>query len=495
MSDQPTSSQGSLAGLIFKNAAFVTVGMVLLKVANFIFHVYVVRRLGDNRMGQYATALAFVGIFQILAELGITQFVSREIARDREKIHTYFWNLVVVRALLALLNMAFIPILGSLFGYSGDVLLGIAVYTASFLLAALSFPLTMVLTAREKLGHVTIVNVASQVTFILLGSVFLLSGLGFIWLIVANLAGLLIQSLLAFLFIRRLEITGFGFHLEPSTWLPMIRAGLPFGIISLMLSIAFSIDTVMLSKFVADNEVGWYGVAYNLVFSLMIFMGGFSQAIVPSLSRVFVHDAEEIKRWYQATVKFILLISLPIAVGGFLLAYPIFSFLYTDEFLPSALAFQILVWDVPLLMYAAFAGDMTTITDQERAAARIYTINTVANVVINLILIPKFGMIGAALVTVLTDLISAIQFYLLFRQKLALPSIRSLAMRIAGAALLMGGAVWLLRSYHFGLAIVAGMLVYFILSVLLGVIGKTEFALVRRVIGKLHVRQAGSHVE
>lgn len=460
---------------ILKNAGFVTLGLVALKLVGFLYNVFVVRRLGDDRMGQYATVLAFVGIFQIFAELGVTQHVMREIARDRTKMSVYFWNLVAIRFVLALVNLLVIPFLGARFGYSGDVLLGIGIYTTSFLLSAVGVPLSTVLTAYEKLGYVTLLDVITQGVVILLGTAFLFSGLGFLWLIVGNLISLMVSILLASLFIRRLGISGFRFHIEPLTWPPLIRAGLPFGIISLMLSLAYSIDTVILSKFVSSAEVGWYGVAYNLVFSLMLFMNGFKAAIVPTLSRVYREDIDQVKRWYRWSMRFLWLFSLPVAVGGSILSYQLITWLYTTEFLPSGLAFQILAWDFPFVVLAAFAGNMTTITNEERSAARIYSVNTFLNVVLNLILIPRFGLIGASLVTVLTDVVSALQFVLLFRRKLGEPflSFRQFSGTVM-AAFLMGAVIWPIRQMPLIFVVLAGAAVYLLLALWFRVLDKDD---------------------
>ena len=134
-----------------------------------------------------------------------------------------------------------------------------------------------------------------------------------------------------------------------------------------------------------------------------------------------------------------------------MIAYPLIRFLYTDEFLPSALALQILVWDIPFLMFAAFCGNMTTIVRLEKSAAKIYTLNAIVNVIFNLILIPRYGMIGASIVTVVTDIVSAVQFYLLLRPRLNLPNMNGIWTRTVLASGLMAGMVWFsrsLKSFH-----------------------------------------------
>ena len=82
MSTPPSeSSQKSVGRAIVRNALFVTGGGIALKAMNFLYGVFVVRQLGDDRFGHYNIVLAWVGLFSIFAELGITQYALREIAR------------------------------------------------------------------------------------------------------------------------------------------------------------------------------------------------------------------------------------------------------------------------------------------------------------------------------------------------------------------------------------------------------------------------------
>jgi O-antigen/teichoic acid export membrane protein len=320
--------------------------------------------------------------------------------------------------------------------------------------------------------------VLTQAIFIAFGAVFMILQLGFIWLIIAALISLLPQIALAVWIIRRDDIPLFPVRIVPRNWPALLRAGVPFGIISLALTIAFSIDTVMLSGQVSEHAVGWYNVAYGLVRSLMFFFAGFSQAMVPSLSRTFVNDARQVESWYRRSVKFIMILSLPLAVGGLLLAFPLISFLYTDEFLPAASALQVLIWDVPLLMFTGFCGNMTTVVSEEKAAARIYSINAAANVLLNLYAIPRFGIIGAAFVTVVTDLIGALQFHMLLRRKLNLPGVASILMRVALAAALMGAIVIALSRQHLHLFVMigAGAITYLLMILALRLIDSSERA-------------------
>ena len=477
-----TAPQRGVGRTIFKNAVAITLGNVVLKAANFLFGVYVVRQLGDDRFGQYSIVLAFVGLFQILAELGMSQYVMRQIAQDRSRTQSLFWNLVALRCLLGAAGMLLIPLAAAAYGYSSELVLGVLVYTASFLLSAFAAPLMAVLAAYERLDHATLLTVLSQIAFIALGTLFLFLNLGFIWLIVAGLASIVPQIVIAAWVIRRERMTSLGFQIDPRSWPGLIRAGLPFGIISLALTIAFSIDTVMLSMYVPESVVGWYNIAYGLVRSLMFFISGFSHAMVPSLTRTYVSDTRQVERWYHRSVKFILLMGVPMAVGGTLVAFPLVNFLYAEANLPAAPGLQILIWDVPLLMFASFCGNMTTVVSEERAAARIYSINAVANVILNAYAIPRFGLVGASFVTVITDLIGALQFHFLLRRKLHLPGMMSVLLRVALAGAGMGASVALAGDQHLFVQIGIGAGVYGALVLALRLIDADERALVAQLV-------------
>ena len=456
--------QQGLAKTIFRNTAFVTVGGLLLKGLTFLFNVYVIRYLGDSRFGQYSIVLGFVGLFSIFAELGITQYAMRTIAQDRRKASELLSNLIVLRLILGVTGILGISAAGFVFGYPSQIILGIFIYTTTFLLAAFLDPFIAVLTAFERFDRVTGVTILGRLLFMLFGAGFLFLGGSYVWLVVASLVQMPFQIGLAWWSLRDEDEFHFEWEVEAREWPSLLKAGMPFEIISLMLTIASGIDTVMLSKWEPDKVVGWYNASYNLVISLTFLFYGFKTAIVPSLTRTFAEDPETVERWYHNSTRFIFYLSIPIAVGGMLVAYPLIRFLYTDQFLPSGLALQILVWDVPLLMYSAFCGNMTTVISEERAAARIYSINTLANVGLNLYAIPRYGLVGAALVTLVTDFIGTLQFFFFLRRLLHQPSIGWFLARVTITSLLMGGIVWMFGGANLFLKIGVGVVVFVALS-------------------------------
>jgi O-antigen/teichoic acid export membrane protein len=150
--------------------------------------------------------------------------------------------------------------------------------------------------------------------------------------------------------------------------------------------------------------------------------------------------------------------------------------------MPAAQSLQIIIWDVPVLMFASFCGNMTTVVGEERAAARIYIVSAIANILLNLYAIPRFSLIGASVVTVITDLIAALQFYFLLRQKLHLPDMKSVATRVVIASALMGIVVALISDRPLLVPIGAGVVIYSGLVLVLRVLDDAERSMIFRFL-------------
>lgn len=486
MMDSSTHSGGSLARIIFKNTAFVTAGNLILRGLNFLFMVLVVRTLGDARFGQYSVVLAFVGLFQVFAELGISQFVMREAARDKANVLRYFWNLVLLRLLLAVLGIIGITLAGSRAGYSEEIILGIFLYTTTFLLAAFESPLFDLFQAYEKMKEASLLVIIGQIAFIIFGAIFLLSGLSYFWLIVASLISFLPRIALGFWMAVRQRMLPPVFSIQPRLWLDMIRSGFPFGIITLTMTIDTSIDTLILKSLESDQVVGWYNVAHNFIFSLLSITRGFRTAIVPSLARTYNGDATTVREWFYRSVKFSWLFSIPVAVGGMMIATPLILFLYDQTFIPAGPLLQVFIWDYPLRMYTSLCGQMATVIQAEKQAARINIINAIANVILNFIFIPQYGMMGAAVVSVATDAISAIQFYFLMRLHLKPRSTLPDFLRILAASAVMGGVVWLANDLHVLISVAIGAVVFVICAGLFRVLDATEWEWMKKALHLAH---------
>ncbi|RME97160.1 MAG: flippase [Chloroflexi bacterium] len=478
--EQQLESGADAARTLLRNSTYFLASDSIIKLLSFIFTVYVVRQLGDERFGLYSTALAYAGIFSIIGDLGMTQLAVREIARGRRKPDELFWNLVLIRLLLS--TVATVVITSSAWyvaGYSAEMVLGIFLVCFSFFLHAFLGPVNIILQGKERLDQTAILSAVIQVFFVTAGTLVLLNGFSFYGLIIASYVGVPVAAVLGARYIRRLKLANLHFNIDFSLWLPLLRKSLPFAIITFTLVAATDLDTVLLSLWRSPEEVGWYKAAYNLIFRLMFIKTALLSTLGPQLSRYYGVSIERVASSFHSGFKLLWSFSFPIAVGGTLLAQPIITLLYTDAYANSVPVFAILIWALPLLYLSSLFGQLTTATDRETKAVRVYMTSAILNLVSNIIAIPIWGYVGAAASTILTEVVSLALFYWVVHDEFPLTDLKNTLFKPLVAGLVMGGVILLISDWPLLPVVAVGAGVYGGVLLLLRPFNASETALLQ----------------
>jgi O-antigen/teichoic acid export membrane protein len=451
-----------LSKIILRGTLAIFTSGLLIRGLNFVYAIVIARMLGEVGLGKYATIAALVGMFGVFFELGLAQYVERSVAQDPSRARHLFWNLIALRMILSVIGIISISGLAVALGYESDMAFGVFLFTLTFALASVQMPLLAILSANERFGAVGMMEVIGQLTNVLVGITLLLMGMGYYALISTGFVAMPMEILFAVWAIRRYNLGPLPFQIDVKSWGSFIRASIPFGITALALNFNYQADTVILQQFHQVGEVGWYNSAYRLILAMVSVAGAFLAVMTPALAREHVANPESVQRWVRATVRGTALPAMPIAMGGCLLATPIVTLLYGEAFAPAGAALAILAWDVPLVLFLAMAGNIASAVGLERPASRIFLFSALLNVVFNLIFIPLFGMIGAAAITIVTDLIIIAWFYRLLAAPMELRQTWSYLARVGLATGVMGLAIWLLLPLNLPvlLMIVAGALVY-----------------------------------
>src|SRR5688572_29317830 len=196
------SPRRDLGQIVLRNTLALTIGGWLTRLLNFVFIIYAVRVLGDEGLGRFATIVAFVGLFSVFFELGLAQFVERNIAQRRESAAELFWNLLALRFILAVFGVGALTLIAWTIGYDRQIVLGIFIYTLTFLLAAFTIPLTTLLTANERFDLSTAIALVTQFVNIAVGMTLLWRGTGFMALVYTGFVAMPVQLLLSYWTVR-----------------------------------------------------------------------------------------------------------------------------------------------------------------------------------------------------------------------------------------------------------------------------------------------------
>lgn len=473
----------SVIQVVARNAAFMLSGQVLLKILAFVFNVYVVRRLGDVHFGRYSAALAYIAIFAMFTDLGTSSLSVREMARKEGNITWMVPDIIALRAVLSLAAIAVITLSAWLLGKTSDMVLGIFIASCGLLLYAFQGPLDNVMIAQERLHFSAVFGLLNQTVFIVLGTVLLFVGAGYIGLLLASLAGVFVMGLASAYVVKRVLRLRFE-RPNPRHWWPLLQDSFPFGLMGIIGNFARRFDTVFMSFVLTDAAVGWYNVPYNLILMMLLLAQSLAISLYPTLVREYDSGQGSIQGTVQRALRYLLLLSLPIAVGGMLLADRIIVLLYGQEFVSAIPVMRILVWALPAMFMAEILGRTSSTMHLEKRMARITIIKAVVTAGLNVLLISEFGLVGAAVAAVVTGALSVVLPSIIIGPTMLWKGNVGPVMRVVGAGALMGFIVWQLRDAYFLaaldekiallLTIGAGAVVYSLAVLVLGAVSPSE---------------------
>ena len=441
---QQQASTRSVMGTVARNSAFVLGVQVVLKILAFLFNIYVVRRLGAEHFGQYSTVIAYVAIFAIFTDWGMSPYAVREMAQDRAETSWLLPNIVAIRVLLSLIITVIAPLTALWSGKESDMVLGILIASGGLVLYAFQGPLDSALTARERLDLTSAFTLINQLVFWGLGVLLLINGLGFIGLIIASLAGVALVALLSGWTLFRLGVG--RLVLSARRWRRLFLDALPFGVSSISYVFMQRFDTVLMSFLLTDADVGWYNVPWTLINMILLIAQSIAIAMYPSMVRSHTDNPKSLPQVVWQSIKYLLIVCLPITVGGTVLADRIIIALYEKSYTNSIPVLQIILWALPSLFLLELLGRLASTLHLERPAAKINVINAGITVVLNLILVPTLGILGAALALLSGRMIRLAQYWRLIGNDRLVGQRWNSLLRVTLSAVIMGITVFSLRA-------------------------------------------------
>ncbi len=448
---------------IAKNTAFMTFASIAQKIISFVYFTLIARSLGVEGTGKYFLALSFTTIFVVFVDLGMTNVLVRESAKVRQNIQKYLSTVLSVKLLFGIFSYCGVFILSS-FLYS-DRELEHLIWLSGVTMLFDSFNLSVygVLRALGDLRFESISITLSQFFSFVLGSVFLFFHLPLIFLILAFTIPSAINSIFsAVIVFKKYRVKPFP-AFDKATFIFLWKITIPFALAAIFARVYSYIDTILLKQFLGDSAVGFYSTPYKITFAFQFIPLALIAALYPRFSEYFVHQKEKLSTIFQDSLKYLLILSVPIAFGIAVLAEDILVFLYTEEFLPSVLPLQILILSLIFSFLSFPLGALLNACNKQATQTKIVGLVMLFNIGLNLILIPLFGVTGAALSAFAGNALLAIVGYAFVGSVLRVDQNRMLKnlFRVFLSGGIMTITVWFTNFFvHFILSIFCGAFIY-----------------------------------
>jgi O-antigen/teichoic acid export membrane protein len=464
-----------LASRTLRNSMLVVGARAVAKLAVFVVVVLLWRHLGADHYGRFATMIVYVTLVGIIADLGLQTVFIRDASRDRTVFTRYLGNLLNARLLLSLLALVILAaalrlLSPALFPYTLPAFVLLLTTGYSSLLRAVFY-------IRGRLGYEAIAIVAESVLLLGLTIVAIEQRAtwdAFLWVYAVSY---LFTCLFAFGVIRWRWHDRVTVRLDPAFVRRLLAAGLPLALAFTVTTVYAQLDIVLLQLFKNFQLVGWYSAANKYIDAVAWVPQSAMGAVFPALSLLAAGDRRRLVFAYEKSYKMLAILGLPLAVGLGVTADAVVHL--TGGFEQSIPALRILAPSVALLFVNnAFIYTLTAI-NRQLDFTRLALFTLAVNLVLNLVLIPPYGYLGAAAASTITEVALFMGGWWLVRRHLASLAVVGSIARVLASAAIMGIVVYLIRSWPLAVVIVLGAAVYVVALLGLRALNPEEWSIVR----------------
>ncbi|MFH0806555.1 MAG: flippase [Candidatus Brennerbacteria bacterium] len=429
---------------VVKNVFWLSMSQIVGRLIRASVIVYAARVLGTEGYGIFSYALGLASFFTIFADIGVGTILTREVSQKPAQAPQYFatafWIKVALISITALAVVFIAP-------YVSNVA---AVYTLLPLIALLiifdnlrEFCVSY-FRAQEKMEREAFVNLITNVAITAFGFVVLFYSKTSEALAVSYVSSAGI-GMLASIYILRKEFSYVVANFRKEMVKEILTAAWPVALFGILGSFMINIDIVMLGWLKSAHDIGLYSSGQRIVQILYLLPTILGSSTFPSVSRfVGSGDHERIGMVTERIMSFVLLMALPLVVGGIVLGEPIIAFLFGSEYVAGAISFKILVATTMFVFPTIALGNLVIVFDRQRKMMGYIAITALSNLLLNAFLIPPLGIVGAALATLTVQIMYAFLMWQTSKRLVPLHLFRYLK-KITVASLAMGVMAFFLQ--------------------------------------------------
>ncbi len=439
-------------------------GKIIGMVIGIITIALITRYLGQSGFGQYSTIVAWLQFFGILADGGLYLILLSELGKAKNKQEEKYivGNFLALRLTLALLVLSLASLTVWLTPYSVIVKLGVMVLVWSTYAILVNQLITAIFQNKMAMHIGSLIEVGGKT----LGLIFVIIIIQKQWGLLAivgsmSLANLLNTALMLLLVNRFVKIRLY-FHL--TYWQKIIKLTWPLAIAMIFNIFYFKADTLILSWFRPAAEVGIYTAPYRILEVLVALPPIVLGLIMPQLAADWQqNDRQKLQMTIKQGFAIFHILTIPLIVGGILLAKPIMVLIAGSQFASSAAVLKLLIIATAFIFYSQLLNYVIVATHQQKKIIKYVAGVAILALALYLIFIPRFSYLAAAIITIITEGLILLAYYRIVKTNRLSNFFAGKALgKSLTAALVMGIMILALSNLSIILLIPLSVLIYFL---------------------------------
>ncbi len=393
------ASQWRLRGTLV-SAGWLTIAQIAAGSAAFVVSMMRARSLTLEQFGVYALAATLVALFSILADLGLSVMMVRDLARDGLNMRRYLSAaLFLTVALASVAGLAVITI-GAILG-GGDLVVLCAVLALNMVLVGAGMtPIAYLRATGRAWGDAASRLVSGFILVVLSLLVIVLHGgvMAFAWAVVAGTTTGLLPPLVVML-------RGAGLcapRIDLPHWRALVADSAPLGAAMLCTAVYYYADGIMLGAFGQRVALARYNASYVFVMAAVLIIGAVRNAFVPAQSRAFAGEtpvAPVLAAYFRVSAA----LALPMFIVAPVAAPLALRIAYGESYVAAAPALRILFITTGVMFFSSYFGSNLFVSGRQRFYLVATGVGAAVNVALNIALIPLYSIVGASIATLAAE--------------------------------------------------------------------------------------------
>lgn len=487
----PPPEPESRGRVLARNMAALMASQMTTWILSLVGLAVIPRFLGAESIGLFhlANSIWYIGL--VIAVFGMDMVLIKAVARNPDRIGPLLGAALAARTGLFVVASAIITVYSWLAGYSGELVVILLIVATGTLAATMLDGFNAALQGIDRMGPMSVANIAGRLIFVLGAVAFLIAGYGVYAVAAMAALGEVVTLVYVVISLRRIR-RELGDHESLRTDWAAVKAllaeSLPYFGIGLLMALYQQSDAILISLLVEDNEVlGWYSVYDRLAGTMLFVPTVFMAAVYPTLSRMYSEGdgTSDEGGLAHKMLEVMVLISVPVGLGMAGIAKPFVSLVFGSDFENAAPVVAVGGVVITLTYLTSTLGVFLVSMDRQREWSRFVALGVLMTGPLDLFLVPYFqnrydnGAIGGASAYLVTEsLILAGAIYLLPRGWFGRRTV-GFALRAVLAGLIMLGVVLVLRDQFLAIPVVAGGVTYAVMVWVLRLVGSSDIELVR----------------
>jgi O-antigen/teichoic acid export membrane protein len=417
------------------------------------------RYLGPVQYGKFHIILTFVQLAGIMADMGLYLIVLQDISHPPAGHRHIISQNFVFRFYLNLIYLAGMGLLALILSYEPVIKWGIFLMSFSNSFIWFGQILQTIFQKRLITQYIAFAEIGGR------GALLISTLLMVYWkvpllpltltVVIGNFTNFLISW-----YLSRGQLR-LKWYIEKSYIMDVLRRTWPVAVSIWFSLLYFKADTIILSFFKSDYEVGIYGMPYRILETLITLPLLFMALLLPLCGKAYgQRNFAELKIYMQKGFDALSLMAVPLMFGALPLAKPIVLLLADDKFLPSAPLLQILMIGVAVIFIGALFGHAVISINKQRAMIKYYVVIAILMLALYFILIPVYSYWAAAWLTVAGEmLVFWATFWVVYKTTRFLPRM-NVFLKSCLSAIIMAALLYPVRNLTLLFTLPFGAMIY-----------------------------------